>query len=205
MATHCPRCQLMLPEHYANAFEFAPCPQCRSSLLVRTYPALRRSSPEGARPEPPLDEGDSSCFHHPHFRAVGSCDHCGRFLCALCDIELVGEHTCATCLEASIRGGRSDALSNRRFKYDDIVLVLALWTLVLSILGIGSRQWLFIVIAVAFQLASAGAAWKFRAEPQSVVKRHPLQRIGGWLLVGASFILTVAGIVSLLNSHGDPW
>jgi hypothetical protein len=70
-------------------------------------------------------EGESGCFYHPAKRAVAACESCGRFLCALCDLDLNGEHICPACLETGRRKGKLKQLENRRVLYDAVALSLA--------------------------------------------------------------------------------
>ncbi len=73
-----------------------------------------------------LLEGESTCFYHTEKRALLPCQGCGRFLCALCDCELNGEHFCPPCLESGVTKGRIKSLENRRIKHDSIALTLAI-------------------------------------------------------------------------------
>ncbi len=54
------------------------------------------------------------------------CDACGRFLCALCDVELNGRHLCPACLETGRKKGHLTHLDNRRTLYDSLALTLTL-------------------------------------------------------------------------------
>ena len=130
----CPACRLELPQHLFGAVGFQPCPSCGAEIHVEIFPALFRPMERGRPAETALIEGTSTCFYHPERQASVPCDSCGRFLCALCDVELVpGEHLCANCIEAGRRKGRITALEQGRTRYDNIALLLALmpFTLVL--------------------------------------------------------------------------
>ena len=70
-------------------------------------------------------EGEAACFYHPGKRATVPCGVCGRFLCALCDLELNGRHVCPACLETSRRKGDLRNLDTRRMLYDSAALSLA--------------------------------------------------------------------------------
>src|SRR6185369_8347066 len=64
------------------------------------------------------------------------CDVCGRFLCALCDVDLNGQHVCPACLTSGKQKGRLTHLENRRVLYDNIALGLALLPIVLGPLAL---------------------------------------------------------------------
>ena len=118
-----------------NAPSFLPCPVCNAPLLTRAFPALVRPAARGITGGPITDAGQAACFYHPHKTAHVPCDACGRFICALCDVELPGQHLCPSCVEAGQRKGTLPTLENRRVLWDNIALsvaVLPVATLVLA-------------------------------------------------------------------------
>jgi hypothetical protein len=48
-------------------------------------------------------EGDAVCYVHVERRAERACDLCGRFMCALCDLEVGAMHLCPACFESGRR------------------------------------------------------------------------------------------------------
>jgi hypothetical protein len=103
------------------------CPACDSRILVELFPAFFRSSAVGQTGEPILEEGVASCFYHDQKKATVHCDACGRFLCALCDLQLDQRHYCPSCLHTARAKGRMPELDNQRTLYDSAALVTALW------------------------------------------------------------------------------
>src|SRR5882672_11172949 len=95
----CPRCHTILPEQVINTGTVDPCPACSIPIQVEVFPAFFKPVEPGSAGETILVEGEASCFYHPKKRASVPCGSCGRFLCALCDVELKGGHICPTCLE----------------------------------------------------------------------------------------------------------
>lgn len=73
------------------------CPACRETFRIYAFPALFRPGLRKPRKQAAAD-GEASCFFHVGKRAAVPCDSCGRFLCALCDLEFGGRHFCAACL-----------------------------------------------------------------------------------------------------------
>src|SRR2546428_8534696 len=122
----CPKCQTPLGETALNQPQLTPCPACASPLQVEVFPALFRRIAAGRDGETILIEGESTCFYHPHKKAVLPCEGCGRFLCALCDCELHGQHFCPVCLEVGRKKGKIKSLENQRTLYDSIALSLAI-------------------------------------------------------------------------------
>ena len=121
----CTKCTAPLPGEIFNLPGLAPCPTCGQSLQVEVFPALFQSFAPGQTGEAIMEESESSCFYHPQKKALLPCDACGRFLCALCDCELDGQHICPSCLETGKRKGKIKSLQNRRVLYDSAALALA--------------------------------------------------------------------------------
>jgi hypothetical protein len=94
-------------------------------VQVEVFPALLAPPAIGNAGETLLVEGESSCFYHPAKRAAAACESCGRFLCALCDVDLNGQHLCPACLQTGKRKGRLKQLENRRMLYDSLACTLA--------------------------------------------------------------------------------
>jgi hypothetical protein len=146
----CPKCKGSVFEGVFNQNQLFPCPACSTPLQIEIFPALFRPVATGRAGEIVMTEGESSCFFHPNKRAVLPCHSCGRFLCALCDCELNGEHFCPTCLEAGKTKGKIKTLENQRVLHDSVALSLAvlpllMWPLTFltapMTLYLGIRHW----------------------------------------------------------------
>src|SRR5690349_9939788 len=122
----CPNCQLPLPGNLCNTTAPAVCPGCEKRIHADVFPAMFRAQAEGRPAEAILEEGVSSCFYHEGKKAVVPCDGCGRFLCALCDVELNQQHLCPTCVDKSRTKGTLINLETRRTVYDTTAMTLAL-------------------------------------------------------------------------------
>ena len=134
---HCPKCKAALISDVFNRDDFAPCPSCTSPLLIEVFPAMFRPPAEAQRGEAVMMEGEASCYYHPQKKAVLPCEACGRFLCALCDCEHLGQHLCPGCLESGRTKGKIKSLENTRVRYDTIALGLAVWPIVPPFLVVG--------------------------------------------------------------------
>src|SRR5271167_2935315 len=77
-----------------NTGGLAPCPACGAGTMIEVYPAMFHLVSSGGAGEKIVSSEEAACFYHPHKRAFVPCDNCGRFLCALCDVELHGQHLC---------------------------------------------------------------------------------------------------------------
>lgn len=121
----CPNCLIPLPGNLCNTAQSVVCPGCDKLIHADVFPALFRSQTEGRKAEAILEAGVSSCFYHEGKKAVTPCDGCGRFLCALCDVELNRQHLCPSCVDKSHTKGTLINLERNRTVYDTAALVLA--------------------------------------------------------------------------------
>jgi len=117
---------MLLSAGAMNQATLIPCPACNSPLQMEAFPALFRRNLRGELGAAALMDDESTCFNHPTRQAVIPCQNCGRFLCALCDCELGGEHFCPSCLEAGRTTRKIKSLENQRTLYDSIALALAI-------------------------------------------------------------------------------
>ncbi|NUM52587.1 MAG: hypothetical protein HUU46_02980 [Candidatus Hydrogenedentes bacterium] len=120
----CDRCRTRLPATALNTQDLVACPACSTPLRFLVFPAYYRAHAPAQKGETLMVEGESSCFYHPTKKAVVPCDGCGRFLCALCDVELDNKHLCPKCLEAAKEKRTMDSLEHERYLYDAQALTL---------------------------------------------------------------------------------
>ena len=125
----CNRCLAPLPSETFNSDGPIACPSCHALLHALVFPAFFRALPAGSAGETLLVGSDASCFYHAQKKAVVPCDRCGRFLCALCDVEIGQEHVCPACLQTGKEKGHLQTVQSRRTLYDNIALALALYPL----------------------------------------------------------------------------
>lgn len=176
----CPKCHTILPEQVINTGAVDPCPACSIRIQVDVFPAFFKPVETGGAGETILVDGEASCFYHPKKRATVPCASCGRFLCALCDVDLKGEHICPTCLETGQKKGKLIDLENRRTLYDSAALSLALLPLLM---------WPVTLITAPAAIVTAIYAWN---KPSSIIGRtrfriylailFSLLEIAGWVV-----------------------
>jgi len=157
-AMSCARCRREFPAAADELSVLTACPGCATPVRFTLFPAFLKSRTESAQPEAVMAEGESACFYHPEKRAVTPCDGCGRFLCALCDLDLNGQHLCPSCLESGTKKRRIEALERSRTRWDLIVgQLIALCVLLF-------------IFAPAFALAALViTVWFWKAPPSLVV------------------------------------
>jgi hypothetical protein len=140
-------------------------------------PALLRKPPDlkpGALLKIDIEAG---CFYHPQKKAAVHCSACGRFLCALCDVELNGRHFCMSCLESGKSQHKIRNLENERVLYDDIALMVAFFPL------------LIFYITIFTAPAALFIAIKHWKSPSSIIPRTKIRFVAAILLS----VLQIAG------------
>jgi hypothetical protein len=150
---------------------------CAEPVIARVFKAATRSV-ETTAPQSIADSAEASCYYHQGNRAVVACQVCGRFLCALCDLDLDGRHLCPACLQRGAKVERAPTLEDRRVLYDSIALQLATWPIL--------TFWLPVFTAPA-ALYIAIRHWR---SPTSILPRN---RVRYWLAI--VFALAEIGLV----------
>src|SRR5262245_40567708 len=102
---YCTKCQNALPPFIFRTDAFYPCPSCGSKIHGIVFPSFYEDS-KSRTGQALLVDTDASCFYHPQKKAEVTCDYCGRFLCALCEVELDGRKLCPPCIESGKTKGR---------------------------------------------------------------------------------------------------
>lgn len=151
--TACPNCGgSVAPIETQTGWQI--CPSCEMRLQIRAWPVARQSEiAAAAMPE------QATCFFHPEKAYQACCQRCGRFVCALCDLQLGAEHVCPTCFERGrADSGLSDGKAEWRHRdvlYDSIALTIG---------------WAWIIVWPAFIAALPAAIIlhvKYRKAPRS--------------------------------------
>lgn len=186
----CTKCSTPLTADFAKAGQYLPCPKCQSQVRLEIFPAYFREMAKGARGEALVIDSEASCFYHPQKRAAVVCGACGRYLCALCDMELDGAHYCPGCVEGAKEKGKIKAIENKRTMYDTLAFQLA-------IVG-------FVPPILYFSLLTAPAsiyyAIKYWNAPSSIVRGPSRWRQVTAIIVGSLQLLGwIAGIGFLLT------
>jgi hypothetical protein len=188
----CPKCKTPLREDMLNREQLAPCPACAAPLQVQIFPALFRPLQMGRSGESLVLETESSCFFHPQKKAVVHCEGCGRFLCALCDCELHGQHFCPQCLETGKKKGKIKSIENERTLYDSIALGLA----VVPLLPF------FVVVTFLTAPAALYVAIRYWKAPRSIVRRTNVRLVLAVILASLQIIGWVVVMIMFIGSHG---
>lgn len=123
IAVPCNSCGMPLPEWDLAAGETSTCPDCGTAHQVKIFPAAIRTP--GDTHFETAAEGEAACFDHPASRAVASCSQCGRFVCPLCLVELMGRKFCPSCITIGVSKLSGGDAAGSRVAYDSIALTTA--------------------------------------------------------------------------------
>lgn len=118
-----------LPGWELAAGDRSGCTSCGASNQVHLFPAASRALPP-VQSEAALD-GEATCFDHAGKRAVASCRHCGRFVCALCSVEFGEVVWCPSCVAGRAGNAHSANLETSRVLYDSIAALIPWLSLIL--------------------------------------------------------------------------
>lgn len=133
----CGTCESTLAAPFHPGGGSIPCPVCGIASRAWVFPALFQQ-PESDTGQRLLEEGQSSCMNHPDKQAVAVCDACGKFLCALCDVDWGGEHLCTACIQHRKASDHEGAYQSTYIHYDSVALFIVLLSLgMMSFFGLG--------------------------------------------------------------------
>ena len=123
VAVTCPRCDGNLAAVVDASTEWQSCPYCEKRLQIRVWGAVRQNTNAAA-----ALSNQATCFFHPDKVFQSCCQRCGRFVCALCDLQLGAEHVCPTCFEreradSGVAAGKAE-WRHRDVLYDSIAVTI---------------------------------------------------------------------------------
>jgi hypothetical protein len=179
----CTKCWTPLSAEFLNIDDYRACPTCASAVRVEVFPAYFREVAKGSAGEALLADTEASCFFHPQKRAAVVCSECGRFLCALCDLELEGKHFCASCLEAAKEKNKIASIENKRQMHDVLAFHLAI---------AGFFVFYFNIITAPMALYFAIKHWK---TPASIVRGGAKWRKIAAIVMASLQLLAWIGII----------
>jgi hypothetical protein len=180
LAPACPACRAPFPTDAGTLAGLTRCPSCQVELRLTVLPGFGRVTPTGSRAERTGGDDEAACFFHPAKRAVVPCDRCGRFLCALCDLPVAGEHLCPACIQTAQQKGGLPALERSRIRWDLIVWLVLLLPILVC--------WIAVPVTA---LAGVGLAiWRLKAPPSRVAaSRRSLM-----IAIGFGVLLALGGV-----------
>ena len=182
----CPKCSQTLNENILNSSSLVGCNACGVRLRVEVFPAIDRKRETESINESVTTGSEAGCFYHPDKKALTHCATCGRFLCALCDLEINDQHLCAACLAVGQKEDTIKNLENHRILYDKIALFLSIvpFTVVL---------WIFSVFTIPATIFMTIRHWK---TPCSIMSGSKLRFVLAIIFAG----LQIVGWAMFINT-----
>jgi hypothetical protein len=192
MALACPECGFELKPYFLESPDYRTCHVCGHETSALPYPACFAPDQVITQADLRREDDDASCFYHESKKAVQACSQCGRFVCALCAVQIGNDVLCPGCIVSGEKKPEAhtrvaDRLERGRKLYDSLALAVAIvpaLTVWLSIFG--GPAALYIVIRY----------WK---RPTSIVRRYQwrkwlalglgLAETGGWIWLIAYLVL----------------
>jgi len=113
-AASCPNCGGdVIPVETETGWQ--SCPSCANRLQIFIWPTVRQNTNAATA----LSD-QATCFFHPDKAFQACCQRCGRFVCALCDLQLGAEHVCPACFERG-RGDSGVEAGKAEWRYRDVL------------------------------------------------------------------------------------
>ncbi len=171
---------------------------------VYLLPAIDRDVTANAPVARAAGGDESLCFFHPGSAAEKACDHCGRFLCAICATPWLGGLLCPECITTAVARGKgtfaapkqdegADSLPTRRVLYDTLALQLAVLPMAI---------FYFTVFTAPVALYIALRYWN---HPRSLIPRTRTRAVFAALIASAQIIgwITLGAFVFTNMSDDD--
>ena len=188
----CPVCDTPLTPGQTGQMVETICPSCGTGVQTCVFPSLFQGLEKGHKASPLIMADETSCFYHKGKKAVVPCSACGRFLCALCDIQINGRHLCPACIKT--RKQELGNIENHRVLYDKIAFYLAIvpFTFIL---------WFMTVITAPATIFVVIRYWK---APNSIVSGSRFRYIAA-LVIALIQITSIAFLIyALMNMAPRP-
>ena len=184
----CPSCQTTLSAVGDKlGQQHLTCNHCKKKITLVIFPAFSNNNNNASETGKQLfNEGDASCFYHKDKQAEVACDHCGRFLCSLCDLEISSRHICPNCLKSA---DSNTAMQNNqeRTRYDIALFTFAFFPMLMF--------WPVLITAPLVFIGSF-IYWK---KPRSIIGHNGLYRLFALLLSIIQIILIALAIFLFIH------
>ena len=182
MALACPECGFELKPAFFESSDFRNCQICGVEVSATPFPACFADSKTITAMELDRGEDETSCFHHDSKKAIADCTRCGKFLCALCAVEVGSDVLCPECLVSGEQKASDPRLERERTLYDSIALTIAIlpaMTISLSILGAPAAMYV---------------ALRYWRRPSSLVRRFGWRKYAAVLIALAQLAFWAVAI-----------
>ena len=137
---------------------------------------------------------ESACYFHEDKKAQCACSQCGRYLCALCDIEFNNEHICSSCIHSNKSKDKAGQYETKRVLHGSIALFVVFAPFATLVL------YVFAFLLAPFNIIYLIVTWKKPGPMYSNFKwRNWLAMIGSVAIVVGMII----GMIAIFSNLGD--
>ena len=171
-----------------NSSSLTQCNTCGVQLRADVFPAIARQPETGIINEAVTTGTEAGCFYHPDKKALTHCEICGRFLCALCDLEINDQHLCSACLASGQKKSTIVNLATHRILYNKIAFFL-------SVLPFSVILWFFSIFTIPATIFVVVRYWNTPCSIASAGKSRfvlafifAVLQIFGWVMFIGTFL-----------------
>lgn len=132
----CPRCGVALTADWIRTGTVL-CPYCGRNFEATAFTPPQRTQAVTAEVVTVGPEGANACANHTRNAATASCQRCGLFICALCDMNVGAGSYCPSCFERVRTEGTLQAAARRYRDYAMMARTSAVVGLLFSFIFLG--------------------------------------------------------------------
>jgi hypothetical protein len=132
----CPRCSVALTADWIRSGAIT-CPYCGRGFEATAFTPPQRKQPATAQVMTVGPAGANACANHARNAATASCQRCGLFICALCDMNVRTGSYCPSCFERVRTEGTLQAAARRYRDYASMARTAVIAGLFFSLMFLG--------------------------------------------------------------------
>jgi hypothetical protein len=186
----CPQCSEPLAVSLFAQGQPGRCPACYSQVEAYIFPEFD-PAPVSDRGIPLAQEHEAVCYFHSRYSATAPCDHCGRFLCEICTINVGNRKLCAECLSQLRKQRDETGLVHYAALFDNVALFLVTAPVITIFF------WFFTIFSAPVSLVLSFYYW---SRQWNLVPR-PRFRFVIAILLSVLLIASWAMVIYLLATH----
>jgi phosphotransferase system glucose/maltose/N-acetylglucosamine-specific IIC component len=179
----CPRCSVALTSDWIRSGAIH-CPYCNRAFEATAFSPPQRKQVVTTEVVTVGPEGANACANHARNAATASCQRCGLFICALCDMNVGTGSYCPSCFERVRTEGTLQAAARRYRDYATMARSFAIAGIFFSMMFLG------LPLGAMAMYYGVKARKQRRSEGRSIV--------GPTFAIIAGVLEILAGIASIL-------
>jgi hypothetical protein len=183
----CPRCSFPLTADWIKGSGIINCPNCSRAFEATTFnPPQRQQVAAAAEMATVGPEGANACANHALNAATASCQRCGLFICALCDMNVGSGSYCPSCFDRVRTEGTLQPAARRYRDYATMSRTFALAGLFLT----------FFLLSIP--VGAAAMYYGFKARKQRREEKRSSGGVVFFILFGLVDVLIGLGYIGFI-------